>query len=65
MINLEDLKYNFIQNYMDLYNYITENLLEDKKNYIFIDEIQIIPYGKEIENKNESIVGANNVFSKK
>lgn len=42
-INLEDLKYNFIQNYMDLYNYITKNLLEDKKNYIFIDEIQIIP----------------------
>ncbi len=42
-INLEDLKYNFIQNYMDLYNYITENLLENKKNYIFIDEIQIIP----------------------
>ncbi len=42
-INLEDLKYNFIQNYIDLYNYITENLLTDKKNYIFIDEIQIIP----------------------
>ncbi len=42
-INLEDLKYNFIENYMDLYNYITENLLEDKKNYVFIDEIQIIP----------------------
>lgn len=41
-INLEDLKYNFIQNYMDLYNYINENLLENKKNYIFIDEIQII-----------------------
>lgn len=42
-INLEDLKYNFIQNYMDLYKYISENLLENKKNYIFIDEIQIIP----------------------
>ena len=42
-VNLEDLKYNFIENYMDLYNYITENLLEDKKNYVFIDEIQIIP----------------------
>lgn len=41
-INLEDLKYNFIQNYMDLYNYIENNLLEDKKNYVFIDEIQII-----------------------
>lgn len=42
-INLEDLKYHFIQNYMDLYNYINSKLLEDKKNYIFIDEIQIIP----------------------
>ena len=42
-INLEDLKYNFIQNYMDLYNYINDKLLQDKKNYIFIDEIQIIP----------------------
>ena len=42
-INLEDLKYHFIQNYIDLYNYINDNLLEDKKNYIFIDEIQIIP----------------------
>ncbi len=41
-IDLEDLKYNFIQNYMDLYNYINEKLLENQKNYIFIDEIQII-----------------------
>ena len=42
-INLEDLRYNFIRNYMDLYNYINENLIENKKNYVFIDEIQIIP----------------------
>ncbi len=42
-INLEDLKFNFINNYMDLYNYIQKNLLKDKKNYIFIDEIQVIP----------------------
>ena len=42
-INLEDLKYNFIQNYMDLYNYINDNLCKNKKNYVFIDEIQIIP----------------------
>ena len=42
-INLEDLKYNFIKDYMDLYNYINDNLKKDKKNYIFIDEIQIIP----------------------
>lgn len=42
-VNLEDLQYNFIQNYMDLYNYITGLLKEDRKNYVFIDEIQIIP----------------------
>ncbi|MGN1298878.1 MAG: ATP-binding protein [Candidatus Scatovivens sp.] len=42
-INLEDLKYHFIQNYMDLYNYINDNLIHEKKIYILIDEIQIIP----------------------
>lgn len=41
-INLEDLKYNFIKDYMDLYNYINDKLKDDKKNYVFIDEIQII-----------------------
>ena len=42
-VNLEDLKYNFIQSYMDLYHYINEQVLETQKNYVFIDEIQIIP----------------------
>lgn len=42
-VNLEDLKYNFIKDYMDLYNYINDKLESDKKNYVFIDEIQIIP----------------------
>ena len=42
-VNLEDLKYNFIKDYMDLYNYINDKLKTDKKNYVFIDEIQIIP----------------------
>jgi len=42
-INLEDLKYNFVKDYMDLYNYINDMLKKDKKNYVFIDEIQIIP----------------------
>ena len=45
-INLEDLRYNFIKDYMDLYNYINDMLKEDKKNYVFIDEIQIIPLSK-------------------
>lgn len=41
-INLEDLKYNFIENYMDLYNFINDNLKPNIKNYVFIDEVQKI-----------------------
>lgn len=41
-VNLEDLKFNFIKDYMDLYNYINDKLKSNKKNYVFIDEIQII-----------------------
>lgn len=49
-INLEDLKYNFITDYMSLYNYITERLNPNKKNYIFIDEIQkILEFQKAVD----------------
>ena len=41
-VNLEDLKYNFIEDYMSLYNYINDNLNSNKKNYVFIDEVQKI-----------------------
>ena len=41
-VNLEDLKYNFIDNYMSLYNYINDNLKPNKRNYVFIDEVQKI-----------------------
>ena len=41
-INLEDLKYNFIEDYMSLYNYICDKLKSNKKNYVFIDEVQKI-----------------------
>lgn len=41
-INLEDLKYSFITNYMELYNYINGNLNDKKQNYIFIDEVQLV-----------------------
>ena len=41
-INLEDLKYNFLENYMTLYNYVNNNLKSNKKNYVFIDEVQKI-----------------------
>lgn len=49
-INLEDLKYNFITDYMSLYNYITGRLNQNKKNYIFIDEIQkILEFQKAVD----------------
>ena len=38
-VNLEDLKYNFINNYMDLYNYINDKIINNKMYYIFIDGI--------------------------
>ena len=41
-INLEDLKYNFIEDYMSLYKYINDNLNSNQKNYVFIDEVQKI-----------------------
>ena len=41
-INLEDLKYNFISDYLTLYNYITGKLNKNAKNYVFIDEVQNI-----------------------
>lgn len=39
-INLEDLEYNFITDYMTLYKYINGKLMDKKKYYIFIDEVQ-------------------------
>lgn len=41
-INLEDLKYNFITDYMSLYNYIESNLKPNQQNYVFIDEVQLV-----------------------
>jgi len=42
-LNLEDPQYYFLDNYMKLYNYILERLNPEKKNYIFIDEVQNVP----------------------
>ena len=41
-INLEDLEYNFIIDYMTLYKYINDKLKDKRKYYIFIDEVQKI-----------------------
>ena len=42
-INLEDPDYHELKTYMQLYEYIKEQLNEKCMNYIFIDEVQTIP----------------------
>ena len=39
-INFESLKYDFIKNAKDLFNYIESLKINDKKYYVFFDEIQ-------------------------
>jgi len=41
-INKEDIDFVDIVSYKELHKYISDRLVEDKKNYIFIDEIQEI-----------------------
>ena len=38
-INFEDIDYEELTDYKKLYEYINSKMLEDKKNYIFLDEI--------------------------
>ena len=42
-INLEDLDNEPLKDYHKLYEQITKNLLTDKQNYVFLDEIQVVP----------------------
>lgn len=39
-INFEDIEYEDLLNYKSLYYYIKEHLIDDKMNYIFLDEVQ-------------------------
>ena len=39
-INFEDMDYEELSDYKKLYEYIKSKIIEDKKNYIFLDEIQ-------------------------
>ena len=48
-INFEDLKFEDLKDYKLLYQYINERLVPNKKNYIFIDEIQ------EVENFQRAV----------
>lgn len=39
-VNFELMKYDYIRTYRQLYDFITQNMVEGKKNYLFFDEIQ-------------------------
>lgn len=39
-VNFEDLEYEDLQDYKSLYQYVKAHLIPDRKNYIFLDEIQ-------------------------
>lgn len=41
-LNLESAKYDFITNYLDLYNYINQRIDSKELHYVIIDEIQNI-----------------------
>ncbi len=39
-INFEDGEYNNINDYNELYDFVNKRLISDKKNYVFLDEVQ-------------------------
>lgn len=41
-VNLEDLEFENLKNYREVYSYISTRLLPDKMNYVFLDEIQSV-----------------------
>lgn len=41
-INLENPDYDF-KDYKELYHYVKSKLIDNKKNYVFLDEVQVVP----------------------
>ena len=42
-INFEDIAYEDLLDYKKLYQYICDNMVSDRMNYIFLDEVQAVP----------------------
>lgn len=57
-INFEDIKYEELKDYKKLYQYLLNNLVKDKKNYIFLDEIQNV---KDFQKAIDSLYIQNNI----
>ena len=68
-INFEDMDYEELTDYKKLYEYIKSKIIEDKKNYIFLDEIQNVDKFEKVvdslfikENVDLYITGSNAYF---
>lgn len=68
-INFEDMDYEELTHYKKLYEYIKSKMLTDKKNYIFLDEIQHVDKFEKVvdslfikENVDLYITGSNAYF---
>ena len=68
-INFEDMDYEELTDYKKLYEYIKSKMIGDKKNYIFLDEIQHVDKFEKVvdslfikENTDLHITGSNAYF---
>lgn len=68
-LNFEDIEYEDLCDYKKLYNYLKERIIENKKNYIFLDEIQHVDQFEKVvdtfflkENCDVYITGSNAYF---
>ena len=68
-INFEDMDYEELTDYKKLYEYIKSKMIGDKKNYIFLDEIQHVDKFEKVvdslfikENTDLYIIGSNAYF---
>lgn len=68
-INFEDLEFEELTDYKKCYRYITERLIPDKMNYIFLDEVQHLAHFEKVvdslfikQNCDVYITGSNAYF---
>lgn len=57
-INLEDVKYSKITNYLELNDYVTSKIINEDKYYLFFDEIQLIDQWEKAINSFKSTLNS-------
>ena len=49
-INFENVEFSYIKTYLDLNNYVKSRIVDDKKYYLFFDEIQYVSEWEKVVN---------------